>query len=199
MSSQSLWFRKSAPSTAGREGVSAAQAGKAGEVAVSAQEFAHSVLERQSRDVRIVSQVSSRLPTEDGVLQVEEMHGAFTQEHQRARVEEGFQVRDCVAEIGRWIENAGMSDDPQEFVHAGPWQSPRRRAFGELTQQRDGLPVVRGLGSPRVYEDVGIDPDQERPSIRSRSASRSSSRTPGMSRPRSVFQCSRYPVRLRRG
>lgn len=57
-----------------------------------------------------------------------------------------------------------------------------------LADGDETLGVLGELSPPRVHQDVGVDRDQRRPSMRSQSASRSSRRTPAWRRPCSERQ-----------
>jgi hypothetical protein len=60
-----------------------------------------------------------------------------------------------------------MGDHPQELTEREDRESPSRITLGELLQRLSGILVLRRLRVIGVDEDVGIDRDQLRPSMRS--------------------------------
>lgn len=107
------------------------QTGKTGEVAVERQELAHAVLDRKSRDVRVVNEVSGGLSRLDRPPQVRPMLRALAEQHEGRRSEQRLEVFEGGRERGRRVEDARMSDDAKKPVDAGPRQSPRLVSFRE--------------------------------------------------------------------
>ncbi len=60
-----------------------------------------------------------------------------------------------------------MGDDAEEFPENEHRETPRRRPFSQATQRRESRRVLRRLSTVCVNQNVRIDRDQLRPSIRS--------------------------------
>jgi hypothetical protein len=82
----------------------------------------------------------------------------------------GIEGVERVAGLGdlEWrIEEAGMRDDAQELSEAEDRDGPARRPLGQLDQSRACAPLLRQLLAVSVDENVRVDRDHPRPSIRS--------------------------------
>src|SRR5436305_12295619 len=85
-----------------------------------------------------------------------------------------------------------MCDHSQEFAHTENREAPCYIPFGEGCQPLERFTMPRRIFTMGADQDVGIDRDQERSSIRSRSELRSSRSTPGCRGPSTVTQRSLY-------
>jgi hypothetical protein len=65
------------------EWIAYGQAGESGEIAVQRPELTYTVLDRKSRDVRIVNQVSGGASSLDRAPEMAPMFGPFAEEHER--------------------------------------------------------------------------------------------------------------------
>jgi hypothetical protein len=170
------------------ERITHGQTGEAGEIPVERPELTHSVLGRKSRDMRIVDEVSDGASGFDRPPEMAPMFRAFSEEHQSGRGEKRLDVLERGRKWSRRIKDPRMSDHAKELVDAGPRKCPRRGSFRERPQEPASGYMVLEFLAPRVKEDVRVEGDQRRPSIRSKRASRSSIRAPGCNRPLSVRQ-----------
>jgi hypothetical protein len=146
------------------------------------------VLDAERGDLAIVHEVSRNVAVAERAIQMTRMGRPFAEERERGRFEQPLQVLEGDAERGRRVEDPRMGDHPQELVDAGPRKRPGLGSRRELSQQANGLAVEGRFLAPGEDEDVRVERDQRRPSIRSKRASRSSRRTPARIRPFSVRQ-----------
>lgn len=126
-----------------------------------------------------MNHVADSLPDPHYTAEVLGVSRPLPEKHYGWGFQKGTQVLKRYIEIRGRIEDTGVRYHPQELVDARPRQGPGILTFSKTGQQRGCLSVMRGLLPLRIDEDIGIDRDHERPSIRSKRASRSSSRTPG--------------------
>ena len=113
---------------------------------------------------------------------------SLSQQDERRRSEKRFDVGQRFVQLGRRIKHAVVGNYPQELVDAGLRLRPGLVVIGLPSEHPMRASAVREFLAVRVDEQVGVQRDQSLPSIRSKRASRSSSRTPGRSRPRSGRQ-----------
>ena len=166
---------------------------KPGEVTVERPDLARAMLQRKRGNMCVVHEVARCPPAIDHPTHVAGMRRPFAQHDERRRCEQRLEILEGVVEVSGRVEHARVCDDPQELIDAGPWQGPRLITGGQTLEHGARRGVLGKLLPPGVHEQVGVDGDHYRLSIRSNSASRSSSFTPGCRRPRSVRHFKTYP------
>jgi len=161
------------------------------EVLVRRPELAHTVLAQERRDVSIVGDVARRPSRRNHVAQMSTMARTLAEQRDRGSVEEPVDFLEGRRERRRGLEYPRMGDGAQEFVNARPRDRPRAQSLGQLFKEALRLGVMDGFGATCVDEKVRVDRDHFlMPSIRSKSESRSSRSTPGISSPFSVVHFS---------
>lgn len=117
--------------------------------------------------------------------------------------DEGWRCQDLGEVVQRNLERNGrgedtrMRDHSKKFVYARPRNWPGDRSLGQFRQEAPRGTVVRGGNNLGVRQDVGVDGlHAQRPSIKSKSLSRSSRSTPGRSL---AFQPRSLSLRVRFG
>ena len=153
---------------------------KTGKVAVPRPEFAGSVFQDKRRDVGVVDEVAGRAPHR-GAWNGDAAHATGPSPSITSEGEASSDSMSASA-LSRSVggsENPVVGNHPQELPYAGPGQRPRLIAIREPTQDPVRAGVIGEFPAIRVDQQVGVQRDQSRPSITSKSASRSSSRTPG--------------------
>src|SRR5262249_31648915 len=111
-------------------------------------------------------------------------------------VEESFERFARLPGSVRRVEQARMGDHTQELTQAEDRDRPPGGALRQSRQPLTGPAVFRQLFTVGVDENVRVDRDQARPSMRSYSESRSARSTPATRRPFLVsnFSRKRLPV-----
>ena len=113
--------------------------------------------------------------------------GTLAEQRDGGRVEKLVEILEGHRELGRGLEDPRVGDDAQEFIYARPRNRPRAQTLGQLRKQALRFRMMDGFVSTRVDEEVGVDRNHFlMPSMRSKSESRSSRSTPGISSPDSV-------------
>jgi len=86
------------------------QTGEAGEIAVERPKLTHSVLDRKSRDMRVVDQISDGASGFDRPPKMAPMFRAFAEEHQGGRGEKRLDVLEGGRKRSRRIKDPRMGD-----------------------------------------------------------------------------------------
>lgn len=150
------------------------------EVLVLGEDGRGSMLQAHGRDLRVEDEVASNVP--------------FLDEPSKEREEPSTGEQDACARAGqkevdrthrlrtgrRASERSQLvRDNTEELPDREDRNAPGRGPFRELGESGSRALVLRRFGVIGVYEDVGVDGDQPRPSMRSYSASRSATSTSG--------------------
>src|SRR5262249_10030751 len=157
------------------------------------------MLDDQRRDVGVVNEIADGPTCSSDALEMPAMRRTFPQHCQGGRIENRVEIVERHLEVRGGIENTRMGDNAEKLVHTRPGDGPGALSLGQGYQkvQRVGMPAR--LTSARIDEDIRVERDHRRPSMTSQRASRSSSWTPGRSRPRSGRHRSLYAAPRGRG
>lgn len=140
---------------------------EAREVAILGEQRRYAVLATHSDDLRVEREISDRASFYDRLEQKLGIPLAGRDEPQARRCEYTAQRLARLLD-GEWrIEEARVGRHAQELAQAEDRQRPCCIALGELYQSRRSPCVLRQLLAVRVDQNVRVDGDQERPSIRS--------------------------------
>ena len=90
-------------------------------------------------------------------LQVRPVPAHLGDKDKRRRFKPGRDLGDGARQWRRWREDARVSHDGQELVHARPRNGPRPPSLGQLPQACFRLRVPRGVLAVRVDQNIGID------------------------------------------
>lgn len=164
---------------------------EAGEVAILGEETRGTVLEANGCDLGVEDVIARGAGGLEYLTQQSGVAWARAQQTDGWARQQGLDRVHCFGHGRRWIENSRMRYHAQELTDAEHRDGPRRLPLGEAPQRAESLIVTRQLLPIGVQEDVGVDRDQERPSIASNNESRSVMSTPPTSLPRCVFHFSR--------
>ena len=139
------------------KGVDGFEPGKPAEVAVSRDDLGNAVFDAQGNDVGIVNQIAcgTRLPKR--LVEQGSVLFRFRQQKERRRSQQLFQVFQYDVQRNRRMEDARMSNNPEEFVDARPGDRPRQCAFGEVLEDLTCRNMVFARLDFSVDEDVRID------------------------------------------
>ncbi|MGH9470905.1 MAG: hypothetical protein ACRD1N_11265 [Terriglobia bacterium] len=130
---------------------------KPAEIAISSDELLDAMLKTECDNVRIMNQVTRRLRFADGLIEDHRVMFRFAEQHERGGRQYLSQVVQSDFDRDRRMENAGVSDDPEEFISAGPWNRPRKRAFRQAFQQRACYGVAPARLNLGINQYVGVD------------------------------------------
>ena len=116
----------------------------------------------------------------------------FREDPDQGRPDEVAKGLHGFAHRGGWIEDATVRHHTQKLIQARPEQGVGHAADAQRSHEGVGGGVVLGALSVGVHQDVRVEPDHHRPSMMSKSASRSWRSTPGIVRPLIVLSLNRY-------
>lgn len=141
--------------------------GEAVEVTIQGEQLPRAVLPADGDDLGIEDQVAACLGVPES--RGEELEEPLTRREDAAggTLDETIERREGPIDRARRIEEPRMGDDHYELDGAEDGESPGLRPLGKLPEPRPGCHVKVQLFTVSVDEDVGVDGDQPRPSIRS--------------------------------
>lgn len=152
---------------AARSEVVGLELGKACEIAVGGDQAGGAVLEADRGDLDVEEQVAAGVGDFAGRAKALPIALGRYQETVRRARQEAIEEVETGGERGRRLEYPRMRHDPQELGDAEDRKAPRRLALGNLDQASKGGCVEGMLGAVGGDQDVAVDRDQERSSMKS--------------------------------
>ena len=116
-----------------RERVRRDERGEAAEVPIGGPQDVHAVGDAERGDARVVHARAGHLARLEQRTNRSPVVGALTQQQEARRLQPRVDLRERPARGCRRVVYAGMRDDGQELVDAGPRNRPRGTTFGEST------------------------------------------------------------------
>ena len=133
---------------------------KTAEVPVCGQELVDSMPDADGGNPGVVHYGTLDLSDPQLLAQNLPVRVALAQQLGDRRFQPGFNLVDGRIHAGRRVVNPGMGHDPQELVHAGPRDAPRRTTFCEGLDAGSRGPMPLGIQAVRVNQYIGVGRDQ---------------------------------------
>ena len=121
----------------------------------------------ERHDLGIEDEVAPGIRLQDAVMQQSRVAIAGREDTQARTLQQRIQRLRRLGQRAGWPEDARMRRDAEELAEDEDRQRPCGLTFGQLPETMHGDLVEHGLRSVRVEQDVGIDRDQRRSSMRS--------------------------------
>ena len=130
---------------------------KSGEVPVSGNEFRDAMLEAESDNVRVMNEIACGPRLANGSIKHAKVPPRLSEQNERGRSQHPFEIGQDNLERDRRMKDARVSDDPEEFVNAGPRDGPGESSFDERSQDLEGRVMVLARLNLSVDQDVGVN------------------------------------------
>lgn len=118
-------------------------------------------------DLGVEDEVAARIGFAHAVQKMPWIIGTGDKNLQRRAGQQAFERRRNLGQGGRWVEYPWMGDHAHELADAEDGYTPRPAAFGQGRKPGKSLFVLGEFLAVRVDENVCINRDHERPSMRS--------------------------------
>jgi len=137
------------------------------EITVLCEDHRRAVLQADSNDLCIEHQVPGGSGLRRGITERKPISGARQEQSGGRTSEDPSEELERLLYRRRWTEDAGMGHDPQELPKSEDGDPPRRCALHEAPERRERKFMLERLLAMRVHQDVGVDRDQARSSMKS--------------------------------
>jgi hypothetical protein len=115
------------------------------------------MLEAESYNVRVINEIACGRCSANGSIEHGRVSPRLSEQNERGRSQYPLQIgQDNFKRDGR-MKDAGMSDNPEEFVNTGPRDGPGEGSFGERFENLEGRVMMLARLNLSVDQDVRVN------------------------------------------